>query len=138
MDCTPSTTVRDAVLGLLRSFGIDTIFGNPGSTELPMFRSFPNDFRYIVGLHESVAVGMVDGYAQATRNAAVVNLHSAAGVGHAMGSIFTAYRNRTPLVITAGQQARSILPTEEALGTLQRADAEKWWPRIKEFGIKAE
>jgi benzoylformate decarboxylase len=74
-----------------------------------VFRSFPNDFRYIMGLHESVAVGMADGYAQATRNAAAVNLHSAVGVGHAMGSIFTAYRNRTPLVITAGQQARSIL-----------------------------
>jgi benzoylformate decarboxylase len=120
MDCTPSTTVRDSVLGLLRSFGINTIFGNPGSTELPMFRSFPNDFRYIVGLHESVAVGMADGYAQATRNAAVVNLHSAVGVGHAMGSIFTAYRNRTPLVITAGQQARSILPTEPFLRAGER------------------
>src|SRR5215475_9212905 len=122
MDCTPSTTVRDAVLGLLRSFGIDTIFGNPGSTELPMFRSFPNDFRYIMGLHESVAVGMADGYAQATRNAAMVNLHSAVGVGHAMGSIFTAFRNRTPLVITAGQQARSILPTEPFLYSMQAAE----------------
>ena len=58
---------------------------------------------------------MADGYAQATRNAAFVNLHSAAGVGHAMGNIFTAYRNRTPLVITAGQQARSILPFEPFL-----------------------
>src|SRR5262249_14764410 len=77
MTCPPATTVRDSVLGLFRTFGIDTIFGNPGSTELPMFRSFPNDFRYVVGLHESVAVGMADGYAQATRNAAVVNLHSA-------------------------------------------------------------
>jgi benzoylformate decarboxylase len=96
MTLSPSTTVRESVLALLRSVGIDTIFGNPGSTELPMFRSFPNDFRYIVGLHESVAVGMADGYAQATRNAAVVNLHSAVGVGHAMGSIFIAYRNRTP------------------------------------------
>jgi hypothetical protein len=125
MDCTASTTVRDSVLGLLRSFGINTIFGNPGSTELPMFRSFPNDFRYIVGLHESVAVGMADGYAQATRNAAVVNLHSAVGVGHAMGSIFTAYRNRTPLVITAGQQARSILPTEPFLFSMQASELPK-------------
>jgi benzoylformate decarboxylase len=129
MDCTPSTTVRDSVLGLLRSFGINTIFGNPGSTELPLFRSFPNDFRYIVGLHESVAVGMADGYAQATRNASVVNLHSAVGVGHAMGSIFTAYRNRTPLVIIAGQQARSLLPTEPFLFSMQASELPK--PYVK-------
>src|ERR1700724_2151964 len=101
----PTVTVRGAVVDLLRSFGITTIFGNPGSTELPMYRAFPNDFRYIVGLQEAAVVGMADGYAQATRNAAIVNLHSAAGVGHAMGSIFTAFRNRAPLVIIAGQQA---------------------------------
>jgi benzoylformate decarboxylase len=94
-----------------------------------MFRSFPNDFRYIVGLHESVAVGMADGFAQATHNAAVVNLHSAVGVGHAMGSIFTAYRNRTPLVITAGQQARSILPTEPFLFSMQATELPK--PYVK-------
>jgi benzoylformate decarboxylase len=108
-------TVRDAVVCLLRELGMTTIFGNPGSTELPFFKNFPGDFRYVLGLQESVVVGMADGYAQATGNAALVNLHSAAGVGHAMGNIFTAYRNRTPLVITAGQQARSILPYEPFL-----------------------
>src|SRR5262245_37047064 len=108
-------TVREAVVCLLRELGMTTIFGNPGSTELPFFREFPDDFRYVLGLQESVVVGMADGYAQATRNAALVNLHSAAGVGHAMGNIFTACRNRTPLVITAGQQARSILPYEPFL-----------------------
>ena len=108
-------TVREAVVSLLRELGMTTIFGNPGSTELPLFRDFPDDFRYVLGLQESVVVGMADGYAQATGNAAIVNLHSAAGVGHAMGNIFTAYRNRTPLVITAGQQARSILPYEPFL-----------------------
>src|ERR1043166_867030 len=108
-------TVREAIVSLLRELGLTTIFGNPGSTELPLFRDFPDDFRYVLGLQESVVVGMADGYAQATGNAAVVNLHSAAGVGHAMGNIFTAYRNRTPIVITAGQQARSILPYEPFL-----------------------
>jgi benzoylformate decarboxylase len=108
-------TVREAVVCLLRELGMTTIFGNPGSTELPLFRDFPDDFRYVLGLQESVVVGMADGYAQATRNAALVNLHSAAGVGHAMGNIFTAFRNRTPMVITAGQQARSILPYEPFL-----------------------
>src|SRR5712671_7763495 len=110
-----SVTVREAVFAQLRDFGLTTIFGNPGSTELPMFRDFPAKFRYVLGLQESVVVGMADGYAQATRNAAFVNLHSAVGVGHALGNIFTAYRNQTPLVITAGQQARSILPFEPFL-----------------------
>jgi benzoylformate decarboxylase len=109
------TTVRDATVALLRSFGMKTIFGNPGSTELPMFRDFPSDFRYVLGLQESIVVGMADGFAQATRNAAFVNLHSSAGVGHALGNIFTAFRNQTPLVITAGQQARSILPFQPFL-----------------------
>ena len=108
-------TVRDAVIALLRELGMTTMFGNPGSTELPLFKNFPADFRYVLGLQESVVVGMADGYAQATGNAAFVNLHSAAGVGHAMGNVFTAWRNRTPLVITAGQQARSILPYEPFL-----------------------
>ncbi|VCU68683.1 Benzoylformate decarboxylase [Pigmentiphaga humi] len=117
-----TTTVREAVFQLLREFGMTSIFGNPGSTELPMFRDFPDDFRYVLGLQECVVVGMADGYAQATRNAAFINLHSAAGVGHAMGNIFTAYRNRTPLVITAGQQARSLLSFDPFLGSTQAAE----------------
>ncbi len=115
-------TVREAFIRLMRELGIDTVFGNPGSTELPMFRDFPADFRYVLGLQESVVVGMADGYAQATRGAAMVNLHSAAGVGHAMGNIFTAFRNQTPLIITAGQQARSILPFDPFLSATQATE----------------
>ena len=111
-------TVREATYALLRAFGLRTVFGNPGSTELALFRDFPADFRYVLGLQESAVVGMADGYAQHTRNAAFVNLHSAVGVGHAMGSIFTAYRNRTPLLITAGQQARGISVSRAAAGGL--------------------
>jgi len=122
-------TVREAVIELLRSLGLTTIFGNPGSTELPMFRDFPADFRYVLGLQESVVIGMADGYAQATHNAALINLHSAVGVGHAMGNIFTAFKNRTPLVITAGQQARSILPYEPFLFSSQATDLPK--PYVK-------
>ena len=122
-------TVRAAVLDLLRAFGMTSIFGNPGSTELPLFRASPSDFRYVLGLQEAVVVGMADGYAQATRNAAFVNLHSAAGVGNAMGNIFTAYRNRTPLVITAGQQARSILPYDPFLFSAQATELPK--PYVK-------
>lgn len=119
---TDTVTVREAVFRLLREFGMTSVFGNPGSTELPMFMDFPEDFRYVLGLQECVVVGMADGHAQATHNAAFINLHSAAGVGHAMGNIFTAYRNQTPLVITAGQQARSILPFEPFLGSTQASE----------------
>lgn len=122
-------SVREAAFRLFRAFGLKTVFGNPGSTELPMFRDFPDDFRYVLGLQESVVVGMADGYAQATRNAALVNLHSAAGVGHALGNIFTAYKNQTPLVITAGQQARSILPYEPFLFAAEATEFPK--PYVK-------
>lgn len=108
-------TVRDAAFAVFHHFGVDAIFGNPGSTELPMLRDLPPAMRYVLGLQESVVVGMADGYAQATRRPALVNLHSAAGVGHAMGNIFTAWKNQTPLVITAGQQARAILPFDPFL-----------------------
>ena len=105
-----SITVKDATFSLLRAFGIQKVFGNPGSTELPFLDDWPDDIDYVLGLQEASVVGMADGYAQATRNAGFVNLHSAAGVGNAIGNIFNAYRNQTPLVITGGQQARSIMP----------------------------
>jgi benzoylformate decarboxylase len=69
----------------------------------------------VLALQESIALGMADGFAQASRNAAFVNLHASAGVGHALGNLFTAYKNQTPLIVTAGQQARSILPYEPFL-----------------------
>ena len=108
-------TVKDATLNLLRAFGIKKVFGNPGSTELPFLSDWPDDIDYVLGLQEASVIGMADGYAQATRNAGFVNLHSAAGVGNALGNIYTAHRNQTPLVITAGQQARSILPLQAFL-----------------------
>jgi benzoylformate decarboxylase len=128
-DTKAETTVRDAALQLLRAFGMRRIFGNPGSTELPLFLDFPADFEYVLGLQESVVVGMADGYATATKNAAFVNLHSAVGVGHAMGAIFTAWKNRTPLVITAGQQARSLFPFDPFLFSAQAAELPK--PYVK-------
>jgi benzoylformate decarboxylase len=107
--------VKDATLDLLRAFGIKKVFGNPGSTELPFLSDWPDDIDYVLGLQEASVIGMADGYAQATRNAGFVNLHSAAGVGNALGNVYTAHRNQTPLVITAGQQARSILPLQAFL-----------------------
>ncbi|MCC8964723.1 benzoylformate decarboxylase [Bradyrhizobium sp. Pear76] len=110
-----TVTVKDATFGLLRAWGIKKVFGNPGSTELPFLSDWPEDIDYVLGLQEASVVGMADGYALATRNAAFVNLHSAAGVGNALGNIYNAYRNQTPMVITAGQQARSIMPLQAFL-----------------------
>jgi benzoylformate decarboxylase len=108
-------SVREATHALMRELGLTTVFGNPGSTELRFFRDWPGDFRYVLCLQEASAVAMADGFAQATADAGFVNLHSAAGVGHALGSIFTAARNQTPLVITAGQQTRAMLASHPYL-----------------------
>src|SRR5438046_10262656 len=103
------TTVRDATYDLLRRRGRTPMFGNPGSTELPMLAGFPDDFTYVLGLQEAVAVGMADGYAQASGRPTMVNLHTAPGVGNGMGAIFNAQANKSPLVVTAGQQASELM-----------------------------
>ena len=110
-----STSVRAATIELLRYRGMTTIFGNPGSTELGLLVDLPDDFRYVMALHESVAVAMADGYAQATRRPAFLNLHSACGVGNAMGAVVNAFHNRAPLVITGGNQDRRHLALEPYL-----------------------
>ncbi|MBO3675841.1 benzoylformate decarboxylase [Streptomyces sp. NEAU-YJ-81] len=121
----PTTTVRDAVLALCRATGMTTVFGNPGSTELRMFRDWPEDFRYVLGLQESTAVAMAAGHALGTGRAALVSLHSAGGVGHSLGAVFNAYRDRVPVVIIAGQQSRALLPLRPFLG----ADEPARFPR---------
>ncbi len=109
------TTVREATFELFRAHGMTTIFGNPGSTELPMLADFPDDFRYVLGLQELVVVGMADGYAQASGRPAHVNLHTGPGVGNAVGGILNAQANKSPLVITAGQQVRPQITMEALL-----------------------
>ncbi|MDQ3317787.1 MAG: benzoylformate decarboxylase [Actinomycetota bacterium] len=108
-------TVREVTYDLLRDLGMTTIFGNPGSTELPFLQDFPEDFRYVLGLQEASALGMADGYAQGTGQAAFVNLHTGPGLGNAMGAMVTAWHNRTPLVVTAGQQDRRHLVLDPML-----------------------
>jgi benzoylformate decarboxylase len=109
------TTVREAAFELLRERAMTTVFGNPGSTELPMLTEFPADFRYVLGLQEATVVGLADGYAQASGHPTLVNLHTAPGVGNAMGAIFNAQANKSPLVITAGQQYRSLMTLQANL-----------------------
>lgn len=98
--------VRDAFYDVLRAHGITTIFGNPGSNELPLLSDFPGDFRYIHALQEGAAIGMADGYAQATGQPVLVNVHAAAGTGNAMGNLTNAQSAHVPLIVTSGQQAR--------------------------------
>ncbi len=108
-------TVREATFELFRAHGMTTIFGNPGSTELPMLADFPEDFTYVLGLQELAVVGMADGFAQAAGRPTHVNLHTAPGVGNAVGGIFNAQANKSPLVITAGQQVRPQIMIEANL-----------------------
>src|SRR5689334_21445165 len=107
-------TVREVTRDLLRALELTTVFGNPGSTEIGFLRDWPSDLRYVLGLQESVAVAMADAYAQASGRAVLVNLHSAGGVGHGLGHVFTAHRHRTPMIVLAGQQVRSMLQPGEA------------------------
>ncbi|MBO4275357.1 benzoylformate decarboxylase [Microbispora triticiradicis] len=109
-------TVRDATRRLLRQLGLTTVFGNPGTTEIAFLTDWPDDFRYVLGLHESVVVAMADGYAQATRRPVLVNLHSAGGLGHGLGQVFNAARGHAPLIVMAGQQSRTLLRDDPFLG----------------------
>ena len=103
----------------MRQLGMTTIFGNPGSTELSFLNNLPSDIRYILALQEASVIAMADGYAQATGRAAFVNVHSVAGLGNGLGTLFTAFKNETPLVVTAGNQVRSMLPFDPYLGAIQ-------------------
>ncbi len=101
-------TVRQATIDLLRTHRLTTWFGNPGSSELTLLEHFPSDFRYMLGLQEMVPVGMADAYAQITGRPAIVNLHTAPGMGNAQGALYNAYINKTPLIVTAGNQRRDL------------------------------
>ena len=88
MTSAPATrTVRDATRDLMRGLGLTTVFGNPGSTEEPFLQDWPADFTYVLSLHEGSAVSMADGWSRVMRRPALVNLHTAAGVGNAMGNL---------------------------------------------------
>ncbi len=110
-------TGAELLLDLLRANGVDLVFGNPGTTELPLVDAFAAEgkIRYILGLNEVVVLGMADGYAQATGRLAVVNLHAAPGLGNAMGMLYNAARAGAPILVTAGQQDTTIALTEPLL-----------------------
>ncbi|MGH8738573.1 MAG: thiamine pyrophosphate-binding protein [Burkholderiales bacterium] len=99
-------TGRSAFLQLLLDEGVSHMFGNPGTTELPIMEVMPDypQLRYVLGLHESVVVGMADGYARASNRLAACNVHVAPGLGNAMGALYNARFSGSPLILTAGQQ----------------------------------
>ncbi|MDT7580509.1 MAG: benzoylformate decarboxylase [Pseudonocardiales bacterium] len=103
------TTVRDATFDVFRRFGLTTIFANPGSTEIAFLTGLPDDLRFVLALHEGSVVGIATGYATATGRPALVNLHTTAGLGNAVGALATARTNRVPLVVIVGQQDRRHL-----------------------------
>ena len=99
-------TGREIVMETLVAEGVEYLFGNPGTTELPLMDALEDypSVRYILALQEAIAVSMADAWAQATGRVGVANLHVGPGLGNGMGSIYNAWEGRTPLVVTAGQQ----------------------------------
>jgi benzoylformate decarboxylase len=107
--------VRDAAFDVFRRRGLTTLFANPGSTEVPFLTGLPEDFDFVLGLHEGSVVGMASGYAIGRGEPALVLLHTTAGLGNAVGALATARVNRAPLVVAVGQQDRRHLAFEPFL-----------------------
>ncbi len=101
----------EAFLEILRSEGIRRVFGNPGTTELPLLDALSgaDDLEYVLGLQEGSVVAMADGYARATGTPSFVSLHVAAGLANGLVGMLNASRSRTPMVVVAGQQDRRHL-----------------------------
>jgi benzoylformate decarboxylase len=121
----------DVLLEILETEHVRHIFGNPGTTELPLMNALAGEdrFHYVLALHESVAAGMADGYAQATGRPSFLNLHTATGLGNAMGNLSNSRATGTPMVVTAGQQDQRHLLAEPFLSgnlTGMAAGLMKW------------
>ena len=117
-----------ALLSMLADAGVRYIFGNPGTTELPLVDALVDDdrFQYILGLQEVPVMAMADGYAMASRSLGVVNLHISCGLGNAMGMLYNAYREGTPLLVTAGQTDRRLAFEEPILWSNMVDVARPW------------
>lgn len=110
-----SATVREACFDVMRAQGMTTIFSNPGSTEIPFLTDLPDEFRFVLALHEGSVVGIASGYALATGEPAFVLLHTTAGLGNGVSAIATARVNHAPMVVVVGQQDRRHLALEPFL-----------------------
>jgi benzoylformate decarboxylase len=130
-------SVRDVTFQLLRDLGLTTIFGNVGSTEETFLKNFPNDFRYVLAPQEASVVAIADAFAQATRGPALVNLHTTA-TANGMGNIATAFQNKTPLIVTAGQQTREMLLMEPWLTNVEPTMLTRPWVKWAYEPTRAE
>ena len=110
-----SLTVRGATYGVLRERELTTLFSNPGSTEVAFLAELPDDFRFVLALHEGSVVAMATGYAIARGKPSMVLLHTTAGLGNAVSALATARVNRAPLVVVVGQQDRRHLALQPFL-----------------------
>src|SRR5262245_46626562 len=108
---------KQAFLQILKDEGVDTMFGNPGTTELPLMDGLVREpgIRYVLALQEAVAISMADGYAQASGKLGVVNVHTSPGLGNAMGMLYDAREAGTPILLTAGQHDQQMNLTEPIL-----------------------
>src|SRR5579871_2540132 len=113
----PAMSGKRAFLELLKQEGVEIVFGNPGTTELPLMDAFAveHDIKYVLGLQEAALMSMADGYAQASGKLAVLNFHVAPGLGNAMGMLYDAQKAASPILLTAGQQDMDYLATEPIL-----------------------
>ena len=130
-------SVRDVTYQLLRELGLTTIFGNVGSTEETFLKNFPEDFRYVLAPQEASVVAIADGFAQATRRPAFVNLHTTA-TANGIGNLATAFQNKTPLIVTAGQQTREMLLMEPWLTNVEPTMLPRPWVKWAYEPARAE
>jgi benzoylformate decarboxylase len=127
---------RQVFMETLVAHGVDRIFGNPGTTESPLLDSLHDypQLKYIVHLHEGIAVGAANFYGQASGKTAFVNLHVAPGLGNAIGMIYGALKNNTPMVVTAGQQDTRLRLRDPVLGhdlVAMAAPVTKWSVQVE-------
>src|ERR671937_728404 len=116
-DPMPHTTGKQAFLALLKQEGVSVMFGNPGTTELPLMDGLAREpgIHYVLALQEAVAIAMADGYAEASGGLGAVNVHVSPGLGNAMGMLYDAQKAGAPLLLTAGQHDQSFTVTEPIL-----------------------
>jgi hypothetical protein len=139
---TEQSTVRSVTYDLLRTLQLTTVSGHPGSTEQPFLQDFPEDFTYVLAPQEASVIAMADAFAQVTRRPALVNVHSSAGPGNAMGNLIAAYHGNTPLIVTSGQQHRELVIGDPYLGNRQATTLPKPWVKWsyepEEYGLVNE
>ena len=127
---------RHVLMETLVGHGVEYLFGNPGTTESPIIESLQDypQIRYVMALHEAVAIGAASYYAQASGRTGVVNLHVAPGLGNALGMLYNASKAGSPLLLTAGQQDTRLRLRAPLLGhalVARAAPLVKWIAQVE-------